>query len=75
MLKKEMAKEGVVVQLTPETNFPYGLMTITEVKNYGCQGYIQCFDKPGQAPEHAFYRARWEQMYYVGKTNWESIDG
>jgi len=70
MLKKEKAKEGVVVQLKPETEFPYGLMIISEVKYWGCVGYIQIFSKSGQAPEQAFYKAKWEDMFYVGETNW-----
>lgn len=61
---------GDVVQLGPNSNFPYCLMVVTEPKKFGAQGYISVPDKLGEEPGLAYYRAKWEDMEFVGKAAW-----
>ena len=64
---------GDVVQLSPDTLNPMFagcMMTVTEPKEWGAQGYVQALGenrKPGGA---AYYRATWEHMELVGKAVW-----
>lgn len=60
-------KIGQVVQLHPEETlnkaFAGCLMTITEAKDWGAQGYVQALGNTRDAPGgQAYYRARWEEM-------------
>lgn len=61
------------MQLSPEcssTLFAGCMMTITEVKHWGAQGYIQCPGRDGKPGGAAYYRAQWEEMELVGKAVW-----
>jgi hypothetical protein len=62
---------GDVVQLNPETcrnqMFAACMMTITEPKTFGAQGYVQCTGRDGMPGGQAFYRANWEEMDFVGR--------
>lgn len=61
---------GQVVQLSPETcrNKMFGgcMMTVTEPKSWGAQGYVQALGEDGKMGGQAYYRANWEEMEHVG---------
>jgi hypothetical protein len=65
---------GDVVQLNPETcrnpMFAACMMTITEPKSWGAQGYVQALGENGQPGGQAHYRAKWEEMEPVGRAVW-----
>lgn len=66
-------EEGDVVQIGPEaTNpaFAFCMMTVTESKEWGAQGYVQALGENAQPGDQAYYRAKWEEMDYVGKAAW-----
>lgn len=64
-------ERGDVVQLNPETCLNQMLagcmMTITEPKVFGAQGYIQCTGTDGKIGGRAYYRAGWLEMEPVGR--------
>lgn len=71
--KDPRVKKGSVVQIDPSVEgfFPACFMTVTEVKEWGCQGYFQPFrtkDEPN--PGQAYYRAKWQDIEYVGEAVW-----
>lgn len=58
-------KCGSVVQLNENTGNPLfrgALMMVETPKNFGAQGFVNCLDKG-----NAYYRARWEDMEYIGE--------
>lgn len=61
---------GDVVQLSPSTcrNPMFGacMMTISEPKSWGAQGYVQALGADGKIGGQAYYRATWEEMEIVG---------
>jgi hypothetical protein len=62
---------GTVVQLSPESRFPGCFMLITEPKPWGAQGFISALpEKLGELGARAYYRAKWEEMEYVGAATW-----
>jgi len=61
---------GSVVQLSPETNFPGCFMQVTESKSWGAQGFVAIPAKLGEQPGHAYYRANWENMEFIGMAIW-----
>lgn len=68
---------GDVVQLDPEAHlgekqgfFAGCFMVVTEVKAWGAQGYICMPGTRGEPPGAAYYRAKWEEMEYVGRAQW-----
>ncbi len=61
---------GDVVQLSPESNFPFGFMQITEIKSWGAQGFLPVYKTLGQEPDRAYYRAKWEEMTKIGCAEW-----
>lgn len=66
-------KEGDVVQLSPAVGNPMFaccMMTVTEPKSWGAQGYVQMTGEDGKPGGAAFYRAKWEEMEYVGQAAW-----
>jgi hypothetical protein len=72
MLKQEL-RPGMVVQLSPGAMNPMlatCMMTVTEPKPWGAQGYIQCTGENGKSGGQAYYRARWEEMELVGEAVW-----
>lgn len=73
-MKTHYYKINDVVQLNPETCNPIFaacFFIITEVRTWGCQGYVQMTginEKPGG---QAFYRATWKEMGNpIGKAEW-----
>lgn len=72
---------GDVVQLNPDTvknkAFAACMLTVTEVKAFGCVGYVQplgtrmCSHGDRIISGQAYYRAEWAEMEYVGKSVWQ----
>ncbi len=70
-------EKGMVVQLSPtiaNQMFAYCMMTISEVKTFGAQGYVQALGADGKPGGQAYIRVKWEDMEYVGRAVWEVIN-
>lgn len=66
-------KPGDVVQLSPDVGNPMFaccFLTVTEPRSWGAQGYVQMTGENGQSGPQAYYRAKWEEMEYVGRAEW-----
>lgn len=64
---------GDVMQLSPECRNPMFagcMMTVSDPKSWGAQGYIQMTGRGGKPGGAAFYRAMWDEMESVGKAAW-----
>lgn len=63
---------GDVVQIDPESGgfFSGCFMLVTEPKSWGAQGFISIPRSRDELPGRAFFRARFDQMEYVGKAEW-----
>lgn len=65
---------GDVVQLDPEgcrnPMFSGCFMTVSEVKPFGAQGYVQALGDYGKPGGQAYYRAYWHEMELVGPAVW-----
>jgi hypothetical protein len=47
------------------------MMTVTEPKGWGAQGYVQALGHDGKPGGQAYYRATWEEMSpKIGTTWW-----
>ena len=64
-------EEGDVVQIDPSSDEVFGacFMIVTEVKQWGAQGYIQIPGK-GEDGGRAYYRCEWKNMTFIGKAAW-----
>jgi len=75
-MKPRDLRVGEVVQLDPfKTSNPMFagcFMVVTEQKNFGAQGYIQCTGTARQRGGVAYYRATWDEMEPVGDAVWLS---
>lgn len=72
MIERELVP-GDVVQLAPSTRnqmFAFCMMTVTEPKEWGAQGYVQMTGNDGMPGPQAHYRAKWEEMEYIGRAEW-----
>lgn len=70
---KSFVQVGDVVQLSPTVGNPMFaccMMTVTEPKEWGAQGYVQALGEKGGPGGQAYYRAKWEEMELVGKAVW-----
>jgi hypothetical protein len=64
---------GDVVQLSPDARNPMFaacMMTVTEPRSWGAQGYVQALGENGKGGRQAYYRATWDEMELVGKAVW-----
>lgn len=64
---------GDVVQIEPneETDWFGGcLMTVTEVKIWGVQGFVAMPVERGQPPAKAYYRVKHGQYARIGQAEW-----
>lgn len=74
MQKREL-KAGDLVQLNPELvgnkAFSACIMVVTDVYEWGVQGYVQSL---GETREHpggqAYIRVQWPEMELVGEAEW-----
>ncbi|MGL4650237.1 MAG: hypothetical protein ACRC1H_12590 [Caldilineaceae bacterium] len=61
---------GELVQLNPETcrnrMLAGCIMTVTELKTWGAQGYVQMTGENEKQGGQAYYRARWEEIEKTG---------
>lgn len=65
--------EGDVVQLGPDTEnpmFKFCMLTVTEVKDWGVQGFVQALGAEGKPGGQAYYRAKTGTFEYVGQAQW-----
>jgi len=66
-------REGDVVQLSPDVANPLfagSFMVVTDPKPWGAQGYVLVLGTNAQQSAQAFYRAKWEEMEYIGTAIW-----
>jgi hypothetical protein len=64
---------GDLVQIdpaTPDCFFGGAVMVVTEPKSWGAQGYFMMPKSRGEALGLYFFRARWDQMEWVGHVVW-----
>lgn len=74
-MKKEESKleSGSVVQLSPQVGNPAFagcFMIVTELKDFGAQGFIQSLGTRETPGGQAYYRAKFEEMEPIGKAVW-----
>lgn len=70
MTGKSEYEKGDVVQLNEKTGnamLRYCFMIVTEPKSFGAQGFVQCTGENGDTGGQAYYRAKFEEMDYIGK--------
>jgi len=71
---KEPMMMNTLVQLNPDTvtnqMFAGCIMVVSEIKEWGAQGYVQALGENGDPGGQAFYRAKWDEMEIVGKAQW-----
>ncbi len=67
--ESQKCEPGDIYQIKPEADDVFGgcLMTVTEPKKWGAQGY---FMVPGEKGGLAYYRCKYENMLFVGKAAW-----
>jgi hypothetical protein len=63
---------GDVVQITPESESAFAgcFMLVTEPKVWGAQGFIAMPLERGKLPGSAYYRAKFEDIEFVGRATW-----
>ena len=70
MDKDDLLMAGDVVQLSPETcrnrMLAGCMMTVTEPKPFGAQGYVQVTGEDKKPGGQAYYRAAWAEMEPTG---------
>lgn len=62
-----------VVQLSIDVGNPMFaccMLTVTEVKPWGVQGYVQALGENGNPGGQAYYRAKWDEIELVGHAVW-----
>jgi hypothetical protein len=68
-----LIQAGAVVQLSPEVGnpaFACSFMIVSERKSFGAQGYVQVLGTRDGPGGQAYYRAKWEEMIYIGQAEW-----
>lgn len=77
-MEKRELQIGDVVQLSPKLNnhFAGCFMVVTEPKGFGAQGYVNALGSSQvvTADGMAYYRAKFEDMEYIGKAEWVRKD-
>ena len=67
-------KVGDVVQISPEHDgnpaFAACMLTVSEVKTWGVQGYVQALGTREAMGGQAYYRVKFAEIEYVGKSVW-----
>ena len=69
-------KPGDVVQISPDTRSAFAgcFLLVTEPKSWGAQGFVAMPQGRGELPGEAYYRAKWEELEYVGHAAWVPVD-
>ena len=74
MEKNTILRPGVIVQLNPNKvgnkMFACCFMVISELKDFGAQGYVQALGTNGEMGGQAYYRANFDEMEFVGIAKW-----
>ncbi len=68
-MEKRELNPGDVVQLNPNISTPMFagcFLTVTEPKEFGCQGYVQSLGTEGKCGGQAYLRPTWDMMEFVG---------
>lgn len=74
MKENSELRKGDVVQLSPNVGNPMFaccMMVVSELKDFGAQGYVQSLGTNGKPGGQAYYRAKWDEMELVGETVWD----
>jgi hypothetical protein len=61
---------GDVVQLRPDTAYPYCYMVVLEARRESALGYVCVPQSQGKLPGRAFLRVRHNEMVVIGKQVW-----
>lgn len=64
---------GTVVQLSPDVGNPMFaccMLTVTESRPWGVQGYVQMTGEDSKPGGQAYYRATWDEIALVGAAEW-----
>lgn len=75
-MKPTDLKIGHVVQLNPETcrnpmfSACFRFLVVTDPRSWGVQGYVQVIGSDNQPGGLAYYRARWEEIEFIGAAEW-----
>lgn len=71
-MEKRDLSPGDVVQIDPASGGFFGgcFMLVTEPKPFGAQGFVSVPGARGEPPGSAYYRAKWEEMEYIGRAAW-----
>lgn len=72
-IDKTRLTPGDVFQISPELKdsfFAGCFMQATEIKSWGVQGFICMPSSRGEMPGHAYFRANWDDIDYVGRAQW-----
>lgn len=74
-MEKQKIEPGDLVQLNPNLvgnkAFAGCIMVVTELKEWGAQGYVQSLGEMRDIQGgQAFYRAHWPEIEYVGRAIW-----
>lgn len=68
-----MVEVNDVVQLGPNCENPmfrYCFLTVTEVKTWGVQGYVQALGEDGEPSGQAYIRVKFSDFEPVGRAVW-----
>jgi hypothetical protein len=71
----EALSVGDVVQLCPgfkNPMFACCMVTVSELKPWGIQGYVQALGENGEMGGQAYIRATWSDIEFVGRTVWHA---
>lgn len=75
MNKSEPLEVGDVVQIAPccgNPMFRCCFLTVSELKPWGVQGYVQALGEGGKIGGQAYMRIKWEEFEFSGKAVWTS---
>lgn len=69
-----MLRAGDVVQISPEHSgnpaFAGCMLTVSEIKDWGVQGYVQSLGTREGMGGQAYYRVKFTDIEFVGKAVW-----
>lgn len=75
-MKPKELQVGAVVQIDPASKSAFaGCFLLAEVTySWGVQGFVAMPQARGTPPNRAYYRARWEEIEFVGAATWVPPD-
>jgi hypothetical protein len=72
MTEQSEVAEGDVVQLAPNSTWPYALAVVSEVRDWGIIAMIYVTHDRGELPAQAPVRLQWLDFARIGKAAWEA---